>query len=165
VQRHEVRFVVDAPRHHVWRALHPKPRPGTPTPRVFEYPHGRLEVLVEGGDAGRGLVRTCEFRVPRWLGTRGVGRSWEVVTEARVDEYSRYEAVCKPLWAKIEGCHELEERPDGRTGLTFVETFDTFSPLVRRLFEKRVHAFISKDNDHIYETVLRHCGTVERVLV
>jgi hypothetical protein len=164
VRRHEIRFAVDAPRHRVWRAFHPKaPPPSDGGRRVLEYPNGRLEVIREGDEHGEGLVRTCEFRVPRWLGSGGRARSWEVVTEVRPDEYARYEAVGKPLWSRSEGWHELVDLPDGRTGLTFVEIYDTFNPVLRRLFEARVHGFISRHNDQIYESLLGSLGTVERL--
>ena len=93
MRRHEVRFAVDAPRHRVWRAFHPRVPPPTGARRVFEYDGGRIEIIREGDEHGEGLVRTCEFRVPRWLGSGGKARSWEVVTEVRPDEYASYEAV------------------------------------------------------------------------
>jgi hypothetical protein len=130
---------------------------------VIDYEHGRIEIIREGDEHGEGLVRTCEFRVPKWLGTGGRARSWEVVTEVRPDEYARYEAVGKPLWSRSEGWHELTDLPDGRTGLAFVEIYDTFNPLLRALFEVRVHQFISRRNDQLYETILRSLGRVERL--
>lgn len=36
----------------------------------------------------------------------------------------------------------------------FRETYEVFNPLMRALFEKRVHAFISKDNDRLIEASL-----------
>jgi hypothetical protein len=81
--------------------------------RIIEYDGGRIEIIREGDEHGEGLVRTCEFQVPKWLGTGGKARSWEVVTEVRPDEYSRYEAVGKPLWSRAEGWHELRHvQPD-----------------------------------------------------
>jgi hypothetical protein len=163
VRRHEVRYAVDAPRHRVWRAFHPRIPPGGGGRRIIEYPGGRVEVIREGDQDGEGLVRTCEFQVPKWLGSGGRARSWEVVTEIRPDEYARYEAVGKPLWSRAEGWHELTDLPDGRTGLTFVETYHAFNPLLRALFEARVHSFISQHNEQIYESVLRALGTVARL--
>jgi hypothetical protein len=163
MQRHEVSFVVDAPPHRVWRLFHPKPLPGAEVPRTFQHPGGSITILREGDDAGEGLVRTCTFPVPRWLLSGGLARSWEVVTEARKNEYARYEAVGKPLWSQAEGWHTLEPLDDGtRTRLTFVETYHAHNPLVRALFEARVHRFISRDNTRIYETVLGHLGPVAR---
>jgi hypothetical protein len=163
MQRHEVSFVVDAPPHRVWRLFHPKVSADDPVPRTFEHPGGSVTILRDGDEAGEGLVRTCTFPVPRWLLSGGMARSWEVVTEARRNEYARYEAVGKPLWSKAEGWHTLEPLDDGaRTRLTFVETYHAHNPVVRALFEARVHRFISKDNTKIYETLLGHLGSVTR---
>jgi hypothetical protein len=163
VRRHEVRFAVDAPRHRVWRTFHPKVPPSIGERRIFEYDGGRIEIIREGDEHGEGLVRTCEFPVPRWLGSGGVARSWEVVTEVRPDEFASYEAVGKPLWSKASGSHELTDLPDGRTGLNFVETYDAFNPVLRTLFEARVHAFISRRNEQTYEALLSRLGRVERL--
>lgn len=163
MQRHQVSFTVDAPPHRVWRLLHPKTPPDATVPRTFEHPGGTITILRDGDDAGEGLVRTATFGVPRWLLSGGVARSFEVVTEARRNEYARYEAVGKPLWSKAEGWHTLEPINDGAaTRLTFVETYHAYSPLLRRLFEARVHRFISRHNTQIYETVLGYVGTVTR---
>jgi hypothetical protein len=116
-------------------------------PRTFEHPGGSITILREGDDDGAGLVRTCTFAVPRWLLSGGVARSWEVVTEARRDEYARYEAVGKPLWSTAEGWHTLEPVDGGEgTRLTFVETYHAHNPVLRTLFEARVHRFISRNN-------------------
>ena len=132
-------------------------------PRTFEHPGGSVTILREGDEAGEGLVRTCTFPVPKWLLSGGMARSWEVVTEARKNEYARYEAVGKPLWSKAEGWHTLEALDDGtRTRLTFVETYHAHNPVLRALFEGRVHRFISKDNTKIYETILGYLGPVTR---
>jgi hypothetical protein len=163
VRRHEVHFAVDAPRHRVWRAFHPRVPPPTGSRRVVEYDGGRIEIIREGDEHGEGLVRTCEFRVPRWLGSGGKARSWEVVTAVRPDEYASYEAVGKPLWSRATGWHELSDLPDGRTGLTFVETYDTFNPVLRVLFEARVHSFISRRNEETYTALLGSLGAVERL--
>lgn len=163
MQRHEVSFVVDAPPHRVWRLFHPKVTEADVVPRTIEHPGGTVTILREGDEAGEGLVRTCTFPVPRWLLSGGVARSWEVVTEARKNEYARYEAVGKPLWSRAEGWHTLEPLDDGtRTRLSFVETYHAHGPVARALFEKRVHRFISKDNTAIYETILGYLGSVTR---
>lgn len=147
----------------MWRLLHPKTPPDATVPRTFEHPGGTITILREGDEDGAGLVRTCTFPVPRWLFSGGVARSWEVVTEARRNEYSRYEAVGKPLWSKAEGWHSLEPLDEGaRTRLTFVETYHAHNPVLRALFEARVHRFISRDNTRIFETVLGHLGAVTR---
>jgi hypothetical protein len=48
-----------------------------------------------------------------------------------------------------EGRTRLEELPDNRTRLHFSETYHAFNPVMRVLFERRVHHFISKDNDRL----------------
>ena len=163
MQRHEVSFVVDAPPHRVWRLFHPKPAPDAIVPRTFEHPGGSITILREGDDDGEGLVRTCTFPVPKWLLSRGSARSFEVVTESRKNEFSRYEAVGRPLWSKAEGWHTLEPLDGGAaTRLTFVETYSAYNPVMRALFEARVHRFISRSNTEVFEKVLGHLGTVRR---
>jgi hypothetical protein len=122
-----------------------------------------MEILHEGDDAGRGLVRTCVFDVPRYLLSGGKARSWEVVTEARINELSRYVAISKPLWSRAEGYHRLDEQPDGTTVLTFHETYHAFNPVLRMLLERRVHAKISADNLSTYEHALGFAGTTRRI--
>lgn len=156
-------FEVDAHPHRVWRLLHPKVPADAETPRTISHPGGTITILRDGDEAGEGLVRTCTFPVPKWLLSGGIARSWEVVTEARVDECSRYEAVGKPLWSKATGWHELEPIGGGdATRLTFYESYHAHNPALRALCEQRVHRFISKDNGSIYETLLGHLGTVRR---
>lgn len=163
MQRHEVSFEVDAPPHRVWRLFHPKTPPDAAVPRTFEHPGGTVTILRDGDEDGAGLVRTCTFPVPKWLLSGGVARSWEVVTDAKKNEHARYEAVGKPLWSQAEGRHTLTPINGGDgTRLTFVETYHAHNPLVRALFEARVHRFISSDNTKIYETVLGHVGTSRR---
>lgn len=148
MQEHGFEFEVDATPEEVWRALHPRLAPRPPgDPLVIEHGDVRIEIVYPGDDAGLGLVRHCTFRVPRYLGSGGVGRSWEVITESRPNEYSRYEAVGKPLWSKASGWHRLEDLGGGRTRVTFGETYEAFNPVARRLLEARVHRFISADND------------------
>jgi hypothetical protein len=163
VQRHEVSFIVDAPRERVWRLFHPKPPPDASVPRTIEHPGGTITILNDGGEEGEGLVRTCTFPVPRYLLSGGVARSWEVVCEVRKHEYARYQAIGKPLWSKAEGWHTLESLDGGaRTRLTFVETYHAHTPILRRLLEAPVHRFITRDNARTYERVLGYVGTVTR---
>ena len=157
-----VAFSVEAPARKVWRVLHPPPR-GARLPRIIEYPAGRIEVLNEGDEAGEGLVRTCEFKVPRYLLSGGKARSWETVTEAVLNKRSRYVSISKPLWSRAEGCHELDEQSDGTTLLTFQETYHAYNPLLRALFERRVHAMISRDNLSTYEHALGYAGATRRL--
>jgi hypothetical protein len=155
MREHSYSFEINASPDEVWRALHPSVRNRTPgRPRVIEHGGVRIEILNEGDDKGEGLVRTCTFRVPRWLLSGGVGRSWECVTEVRPGEYSRYEAVGKPLWSKATGWHQLEDLGDGRTRVTFGESYHAFNPVLRFLFEGPVHHFISKDNDRLVRTAV-----------
>jgi hypothetical protein len=165
MQEHSVEFLVDAPRSVVWRTFHPPVPTDAPSPRVIEYPGGRIEILFKGDEAGQGLVRICTFAVPKYLLSGGVATSWECITEARVGELSRYTAVGKPLWSRAEGWHSLEDAPDGRTRLTFHETYHANNPVLRALFERRVHAFISSHNDRMYRSLLQRLGGVERVSV
>lgn len=162
MQRHEVVFTIDAPHYRVWRLLHPKTPPDAMVPRTFTHPGGSITILRDGDDDGAGLVRTATFGVPRYLLSGGMARSWEVVTEARKNEFARYEAVGKPLWSKAEGWHTLEPLAGERTRLTFVETYHAYSPVLRPLFEARVHRFISRHNDSVYEQVLGNLGAVSR---
>jgi Polyketide cyclase / dehydrase and lipid transport len=148
VREHTFSFEVEATPEEVWRALHPRPRPTPPGEhRVIEHGDVRIEIINEGDDKGEGLVRTCTFPVPKFLLSGGVGRSWECVTEVRPNEFSRYEAVGKPLWSKASGWHRLEPIGDGRTRVEFGESYHAFNPVLRVLFERYVHHFISKDND------------------
>ncbi|MGA9492917.1 MAG: SRPBCC family protein [Mycobacterium sp.] len=163
MRAYTVRFTVDAPPRRVWRILHPPPPPDATVPRIVEYPAGSMEILFEGDDAGQGLVRTCVFDVPRYLLSGGKARSWEVVTEARVNEISRYVAIGKPLWSRAEGYHRLDEQPDGTTILTFHETYHAFNPVLRALLERRVHAKISADNLSTYEHALGFAGKTRRI--
>jgi hypothetical protein len=157
-----VTFSVEAPARKVWRVLHPPPR-GETRPRIIEYPAGRIEILNEGDEAGKGLVRTCEFSVPRYLLSGGKARSWETVTEAVLHRRSRYVSISKPLWSRAEGYHQLDEQPDGTTRLTFHETYHAYNPVLRALFEGRVHAMISRDNLSTYQLALGYAGPIRRL--
>ncbi|BBX48559.1 hypothetical protein GCM10009641_03950 [Mycobacterium cookii] len=163
MRAYTVQFAVDAPPRRVWRILHPPPPPDATVPRLVEYPAGSMEILFEGDEAGKGLVRTCVFNVPRYLLSGGKARSWEVITEAKVNEISRYVAIGKPLWSRAEGYHQLEEQPDGTTVLTFHETYHVFNPVLRALLERRVHAKISADNLATYEHALGFAGKTRRM--
>jgi hypothetical protein len=163
MQSYTVTFAVAAPAHKVWRVLHPPAPAGAALPRIIEYPAGSIEILNEGDEAGQGLVRTCVFDVPRYLLSGGKARSWETVTEAKIDKLSRYVAISKPLWSRAEGYHELDEQADGTTLLTFHETYHAYSPVLRVLFERRVHAKISADNLSTYEHALSYAGKTRRV--
>jgi hypothetical protein len=87
--------------------------------------------------------------VPRFLLSGGVGKSWEWLTEVKPYESWRYDAIGKPLWSKAQGWHRLEDLGGGRTRVHFRETYHVWNPVLRRLLERRVHRFISKDNDRV----------------
>jgi hypothetical protein len=108
-----------------------------------------IEVLHRGDETGEGLVRHCTFRVPRYLLSGGRGQSWEWLTEVKPKVSWKYNAVGKPLWSEAEGRTRLEDLGDGGTRVHFSETYRAFNPIMRLLLEKRVHAFISKDNDRL----------------
>jgi hypothetical protein len=66
----------------------------------------------------------------------------------------RYDAIGKPLWSRATGWVRLEDLSDGRTRVHFRETYEAFNPLLRALLERRVHRFISRDNDHIMKAAI-----------
>src|SRR6266545_7131215 len=115
---------------------------------------GSIDILHPGDDVGNGLVRHCTFPVPRVLLSGGVGVSWEWLTEVKPYESWRYDAVGKPLWSRAEGFTRLEDLGDGRTRIHFRETYEAFNPILRALFERRVHDFISKDNDRTMKSAI-----------
>ena len=108
-----------------------------------------IEILHPGDDIGEGLVRHCTFRVPKYLMSGGRGQSWEWLTEVTPKVSWKYNAVGKPLWSEAEGHTRLEDLGGGQTRVHFSETYRAFNPILRVLLEKRVHAFISKDNDRL----------------
>ena len=106
-----------------------------------------IEILHPGDERGEGLVRHCRFPVPWWLLSGGRGVSWEWLTEVKPPASWRYDAVGKPLWSKASGFTRLEDLGDGRTRIHFRETYHAFNPVLRFLFEARVHRAISRSND------------------
>ena len=162
MQSHTLEYIVDATPEQIWRTLHP-PRPPSEGPRVIEYAGGRIEIIQEGDETGKGLVRHCTFRVPRWLLSGGIGRSWECVTESRENEYSHYMAVGKPLWSRAEGWYELTPLDGDRTRLVFGETYEAFNPVMRWTLEGPVHRAISRDNDQFFRQAVERCGRVTLV--
>ena len=108
-----------------------------------------IEILHPGDAIGEGLVRHCTFRVPRYLLSGGRGQSWEWLTEVTPKVSWKYNAVGKPLWSQAEGRTRLEDLGDGQTLVHFSETYRAFNPIMRLLLERRVHDFISKDNDRL----------------
>jgi hypothetical protein len=108
-----------------------------------------IEILHPGDEIGEGLVRHCTFRVPRYLLSGGRGQSWEWLTEVTPEVSWKYNAIGKPLWSKAEGRTRLEDLGNGSTRVHFSEMYFAFNPILRFLLEKRVHDFISKDNDQL----------------
>jgi hypothetical protein len=159
VQEHRYSFEVDATPEEVWSIMHQRPTDrsggegevGEFGPLRRKIVHGpvTIEILHEGDEHTDGLVRHCFFRVPRYLLSGGVAQSWEHVTDVVPHESAKYYAIGKPLWSRAEGEHRLERLPDGRTRVHFVERYHVFNPLLRLLLERRVHHFISKDNDKL----------------
>jgi hypothetical protein len=141
VQEHNYSVDVEGTPEEVW-SLFWSHRSGSRT-------HGdvTIEILHPGGAEGEGLVRHCAFPVPKWLLSGGRGVSWEWLTEVERPISWRYDAVGKPLWSKASGFTRLEDLGDGRTRVHFRETYHAFNPLLRVLFEKRVHRAISRSND------------------
>ncbi|HEY2215137.1 MAG TPA: SRPBCC family protein [Acidimicrobiales bacterium] len=121
-----------------------------------------IEILHPGDDIGNGLVRHCTFRVPRYLLSGGQGQSWEWLTEVTPTESWKYNAVGRPLWSQAEGRTRLEDLGNGQTRVHFSETYHAFNPIMRVLFEKRVHKFISKDNDTLIKSSLTNGVTMLR---
>jgi hypothetical protein len=148
MQDHRFDFVVDGTPEEVWDVIWGRMRKGVRTDDVT------IEILHQGDEQGNGLVRTCHFRVPRYLLSKGRAQSWEWITEAERPVSWRYDAIGKPLWSRASGWTRLEDLGEGRTRVFFRETYEAFNPVVRALLEKRVHHFISKDNDRLIEASL-----------
>jgi hypothetical protein len=145
VQRHEFSVELDALPAEVWEVFWYR---GSDRPQPKDAAT-RIEILHPGDETGNGLVRHCWFPVPRWLGSGGVGQSWEWLTDVTPYESWRYDAVGKPLWSRATGWTRLTDLGDGRTRVTFVEEYEAFNPVMRVLFERAVHKRLSKDNDTI----------------
>ena len=148
MQKHYFSFEVDATQQEVWQVFH------GPKPTVIEHGEVRIQILHPGADGGDGLVRHCEFRVPRYLLSGGRAKSWEWLTDFNPPKSWRYDAVGKPLWSTATGVTELEDLGDGRTRIHFTETYHVFNPIMRRILERRVHAFISDGNDRLMKAGL-----------
>lgn len=159
MQVHSHSVEIDGPPERAWAILHPPPPPPNADGRRL-IAHGTvsIEVLHEGDANGEGLVRTCTFAVPKWLLSKGVGRSFETIVEARPFEVVRYLAVGKPLWSMAKGTHLFEDIGNGRTRVSFEETYEAFNPIAARLFEERVHRFISDNNQKMIGAALKYAA-------
>jgi hypothetical protein len=122
--------------------------------RVVVHGDVRIEYLHWGDATGEGRIRHCHFRVPRYLLSGGVGRSWEWLTEVKPYASWRYDAIGKPLWSRATGWTRLEDLGGGQTRVHFRETYEAFNPVLRALLERRVHRFISRDNDAYMKTAI-----------
>ena len=142
MQVHNHHVDVDASPEEVW-AVFFSHRSGT-----REHGDVCIEILHPGDEDGNGLIRHCEFPVPWWLLSGGRGVSYEWLLDVNPPVSWRYHAVGKPLWSEAHGYTELEPLDDGsRTRVHFRETYHAFNPVLRFLFERRVHEFISHGND------------------
>ncbi|HUC06125.1 MAG TPA: SRPBCC family protein [Acidimicrobiales bacterium] len=142
MQKHDYFVDIDATPDELWAIFWfraPKAKSGDVT----------IEILHPGDEVGNGLVRHCTFRVPRYLLSGGKGQSWEWLTEVTPKVSWKYDAIGRPLWSAAEGRTRLEDLGHGRTRVHFSETYHAFNPITRLLLEKRVHRFISKDNDRL----------------
>jgi hypothetical protein len=147
VQRHEYSVDVNAPPQEVWDVFWYR-GPDRPQAKI-----GRIDILHPGDAVGEGLVRHCEFPVPKWLLSGGIGKSWEWLTEVKPYESWRYDAIGKPLWSRAEGHTRLEDLGDGRTRVHFLETYEAFNPIMRVVLERAVHQRLSRDNDSILAAI------------
>ena len=152
MQEHHFSVDLHAPRAEVWEVFWYR-APDRPQPKAGRT---RIEILHPGDDVGEGLVRHCHFPVPKFLGTRGIGQSWEWVTEVKPYESWKYDAIGKPLWSKAEGNICLTPVGDGKTRLDFIERYWAFNPWMERVgLEKWVHEKLSRDNDAFFDAVTR----------
>jgi len=148
MQDHRFEFVVHGTPEEVWDVMASQSRTDVDRGPV------QIEILHRGDADGNGLVRHCHFPVPKYLLSGGVAESWEWITEATRPVSWRYDAVSKPLWSRSTGWTRLEAAGEGTTKVSFRETYEARNPLSRRLLEKPVHTFISKDNDRLIEAAL-----------
>jgi hypothetical protein len=148
MQEHSFSFEVAATPEELWTLFWGQRR------RVIEHGDVRIEYLHWGDEVGEGRIRHCHFRVPRYLLSGGVGRSWEWLTEVKPCESWRYDAIGKPLWSRATGWTRFEDLGNGRTRVHFRETYEAFNPLLRVLLERRVHRFISRDNDRVMQAAI-----------
>ena len=150
MQDHSFSFIVDATPREVWAVFWGHRN------RVVEHGDVRIEYLHWGDATGDGRIRQCRFRVPRYLLSGGVGQSWEWLTEVKPHESWRYDAIGKPPWSRSTGWIRLVDMGDGRAQVHFRETYEAFNPIVSVLLERRVHRFLSKDNDCFMKSVIEN---------
>ena len=144
MQAHRYSFEINATPQEIWRLFW-----GKKTGDVIEHDQVRIEILHGGDSVGEGLIRHCHFPVPRYLLSGGKAKSWEWLTEVKLNESWRYDAIGKPLWSQASGWTRLEDLGEGRTRVHFRETYHVFNPILRVFLERAVHRYISKDNDRV----------------
>lgn len=147
MQSHQSSYVVNGLPEEIWQLWFP----GLP---VIEMDDVRIEIVHPGNDIHEGLVRHCYYRVPKYLLSGGRAQSWELVTDVVPNVSYRYRAITRPPFAYAEGEQRLEGLGDGRTRVHFAETYTVANPLMRALFERRLHAFISRDNDTVIKAAI-----------
>lgn len=155
MQRHEYSIDINAPLDEVWELFwyRAPDRPQPPPPRPGEKIQTRINILHPGDDVGEGLVRHCTFPVPKWLLSGGEGNSWEWLTQVKYHDSWVYDAIGKPLWSKAHGETRLVALNENQTRIYFSETYTAFNPIMAKLFERRVHRSISRDNDAILAAI------------
>ena len=144
MQDHRYSFEINATPQEIWRLFW-----GKKTGDVIEHDQVRIEILHGGDNVGEGLIRHCHFPVPRYLLSGGKAKSWEWLTEVKLNESWRYDAIGKPLWSRASGWTRLEDLGEGRTRVLFRETYHVFNPILRVFLERAVPRYISKDNDRV----------------
>lgn len=149
MQEHQSSFVVHATPAEVWGLWFSPPPPGLGPGevQVIEMDDVRIEILHRGDDRHEGLVRHCWYPVPRFLLSRGVAQSWELLTDLVPNESYRYRAITRPPFATAEGRQWLEDLGEGRTRVHFAERYSIANPVLRRLLERYLHGVISRNND------------------
>ncbi|EKF25001.1 polyketide cyclase / dehydrase and lipid transport family protein [Mycolicibacterium hassiacum DSM 44199] len=147
MQSHRSSFVIDGLPEEIWQLWFP----GLP---VIEMDDVRIEIMHFGDADNEGLVRHCHYRVPRYLLSGGRAQSWELVTDVVPNVSYRYRAITRPPFAYAEGEQRLEPLGDGRTRVHFAETYSVANPVLRVLFERRLHQFISRDNDTVIKAAI-----------
>ena len=163
---HDSNWTVDASREEVWQAINKTVEDRRSTsvanPRVIEHGNVRVEIVAEGDEHGQGLDRRCWYAVPWYVGGRA--RSWEIISEVRPPEYRRYDVLfCTPPNATAAGWVKLEDLGDGRTRVHFHEQFAMERRWLAPLLERRIHRFISKDNDKNLQGMIENALARQRL--
>ena len=97
MQDHQFHFDVDGTPQEVWDVFWSNMRSGVKTEAVT------IEIYHPGDEQGNGLVRHCDFAVPKYLLSKGRAQSWEWITEAQAPVSWKYDAIGKPLWSRASG--------------------------------------------------------------